>query len=142
MRYLESSTVASDGSFTTPELVVSGWSYAIEPVGITKDNALTKAGLMEQINTTADASDFLWYSTSITVKGDEPYLNGSQSNLLVSSLGHVLQVYVNGKIAGSAQGSASSSLISWQKPITLVPGKNKIDLLSATVGLSVIIFHL
>ncbi|KAG2542013.1 hypothetical protein PVAP13_9NG671900 [Panicum virgatum] len=123
MRYLESSTVASDGSFTTPELAVSGWSYAIEPVGITKDNALTKAGLMEQINTTADASDFLWYSTS-------------QSNLLVSSLGHVLQVYVNGKIAGSAQGSASSSLISWQKSITLVPGKNKIDLLSATVGLS------
>ncbi|WVZ56297.1 hypothetical protein U9M48_006848 [Paspalum notatum var. saurae] len=136
MRYLESSTIASDGSFTTPELLVSGWSYAIEPVGITKDNALTKPGLMEQINTTADASDFLWYSTSIDVKGDEPYLNGSQSNLLVNSLGHVLQVYINGKIAGSAQGSASSSLISWQKPITLVPGKNKIDLLSATVGLS------
>nr|CAB3496464.1 unnamed protein product [Digitaria exilis] len=136
MRYLESSTVASDGSFITPELAVSGWSYAIEPVGITKDNALTKPGLMEQINTTADASDFLWYSTSIDVKGDEPYLNGSQSNLLVNSLGHVLQVYVNGKIAGSAQGSASNSLISWQRPITLVPGKNKIDLLSATVGLS------
>ncbi|CAN6284884.1 unnamed protein product [Urochloa humidicola] len=136
MRYLESSAVALDGSFTTPELAVSGWNYAIEPVGITKDNALTKAGLMEQINTTADASDFLWYSTSITVQGNEPYLNGSQSNLLVNSLGHVLQVYINGKIAGSAQGSASSSLISWQKPITLVPGKNKIDLLSATVGLS------
>lgn len=136
MRYLESSNVASDGSFVTPELAVSDWSYAIEPVGITKDNALTKAGLMEQINTTADASDFLWYSTSITVKGDEPYLNGSQSNLAVNSLGHVLQVYINGRIAGSAQGSASSSLISWQKPIELVPGKNKIDLLSATVGLS------
>ncbi|OEL14026.1 Beta-galactosidase 6, partial [Dichanthelium oligosanthes] len=136
MRYLESSTVASDGSFTTPELTVSGWSYAIEPVGITKDNSLTKPGLMDQINTTADASDFLWYSTSIIVKGDEPYLNGSQSSLLVNSLGHVLQVYINGKIAGSAKGSASSSLISWQKPITLVPGKNKIDLLSATVGLS------
>lgn len=63
MRYLESSTVASDGSFITPELAVAGWSYAIEPVGITKDNALTKAGLLDQINTTADASDFLWYST-------------------------------------------------------------------------------
>jgi hypothetical protein len=58
--------MASDGSFITPELAVSGWSYAIEPVGITKDNALTKAGLMEQINTTADASDFLWYSTRYT----------------------------------------------------------------------------
>uniref|UniRef100_A0A0A9EI89 beta-galactosidase n=1 Tax=Arundo donax TaxID=35708 RepID=A0A0A9EI89_ARUDO len=88
---------------------------------------------MEQINTTADASDFLWYSTSINVKGDEPYLNGSQTNLLVNSLGHVLQVYINGKIVGSASDSAP---ISFQKPITLVPGRNKIDLLSATVGLS------
>ncbi|TVU47699.1 hypothetical protein EJB05_07306, partial [Eragrostis curvula] len=136
MRYLQSSTEASDDSFVTPELAVSGWSYAIEPVGITKDNSLTKPGLMEQINTTADASDFLWYSTSVTIKGDEPYLNGSQTNLLVNSLGHVLQVYINGKFAGSAQGSASSSLISFQKPITLVPGTNKIDLLSATVGLT------
>lgn len=68
MRYLESSTVASDGSFITPELAVSGWSYAIEPVGITKDNALTKPGLMEQINTTADASDFLWYSTRYMIR--------------------------------------------------------------------------
>lgn len=39
---------------------------------------------------------------------------------------------------GSAKGSASSSLISLQTPVTLVPGKNKIDLLSTTVGLSVI----
>ncbi|KAL6907545.1 hypothetical protein ACP4OV_002584 [Aristida adscensionis] len=136
MRYLGSSTETSDESSLTPELVVSGWSYAIEPVGITKDNAITKPGLMEQINTTADASDFLWYSTSVTVKGGEPYLNGSQSNLLINSLGHVLQVYINGKIVGSASGSADSSLISFQKPITLVPGRNKIDLLSATVGLT------
>lgn len=63
MTYLQSSTEASDDSFVAPELAVSGWSYAIEPVGITKDNSLTKPGLMEQINTTADASDFLWYST-------------------------------------------------------------------------------
>jgi hypothetical protein len=77
MRYLESSTVASDGSFTTPELAVSGWSYAIEPVGITKDNALTKVGLMEQINTTADASDFLWYSTRYICMPSCNYAYGS-----------------------------------------------------------------
>jgi hypothetical protein len=63
MRYLQSSTEASDDSFATPELAVSGWSYAIEPVCITKDNSLTKPGLMEQINTTSGASDILWYST-------------------------------------------------------------------------------
>ena len=58
-----SSTQESDGSSIEAELALSGWSYAIEPVGITKENALTKPGLMDQINTTADASDFLWYST-------------------------------------------------------------------------------
>lgn len=63
MRSLGSSTKASDGSSIETELALSGWSYAIEPVGITTENALTKPGLMEQINTTADASDFLWYST-------------------------------------------------------------------------------
>jgi hypothetical protein len=42
------------------------------------------------------------------------------------------------KFYQSAQGSASSSLISFQKSVTLETGKNKIDLLSATIGLSVI----
>lgn len=63
MKNLGFSTQASDGSSVETELASSTWSYAIEPVGITKENALTKPGLMEQINTTADASDFLWYST-------------------------------------------------------------------------------
>jgi len=48
---------------------------------------------------------------SITVKGDEPYLNGSQSNLVVNSLGHVLQVYINGKIAGTAREDSTNSFI-------------------------------
>uniref|UniRef100_A0A453IH40 beta-galactosidase n=1 Tax=Aegilops tauschii subsp. strangulata TaxID=200361 RepID=A0A453IH40_AEGTS len=63
MRNLGFSTQASDGSSVEAELASSTWSYAVEPVGITKENAMTKPGLMEQINTTADASDFLWYST-------------------------------------------------------------------------------
>lgn len=41
---------------------LSGWSWVNEPVGISSDNAFTKDGLQEQINTTADASDYLWYS--------------------------------------------------------------------------------
>ena len=40
----------------------SGWSWTSEPVGISKDDAFTKTGLLEQINTTADRSDYLWYS--------------------------------------------------------------------------------
>lgn len=45
------------------EAVGSGWSWINEPVGISKDDAFTRKGLLEQINTTADKSDYLWYST-------------------------------------------------------------------------------
>lgn len=40
----------------------SGWIWIPEPVGISSENAFTKPGLLEQINTTADQSDYLWYS--------------------------------------------------------------------------------
>ena len=40
----------------------SGWGWIDEPVGISKDNSFAKLGLSEQINTTADQSDYLWYS--------------------------------------------------------------------------------
>ena len=44
------------------ESLGSTWSWINEPVGISKDDAFTKPGLLEQINTTADKSDYLWYS--------------------------------------------------------------------------------
>ena len=40
----------------------SGWSWVNEPVGISSQNAFMKLGLAEQINTTGDKSDYLWYS--------------------------------------------------------------------------------
>ena len=38
-------------------------------MGISKSDAFTKTGLQEQINTTADVSDYLWYSISIEING-------------------------------------------------------------------------
>ena len=35
-------------------------------MGISKDDILSKTGLLEQINTTADRSDYLWYSLRYT----------------------------------------------------------------------------
>jgi len=54
-------------SFTTKSLKEevgsgSGWSWISEPVGISKDDSFSKFGLLEQINTTTDKSDYLWYS--------------------------------------------------------------------------------
>lgn len=63
MRYLNSYNQTSDDSLDSSGTPQSQWSYVIEPVGISKADAFTKTGLLEQINTTADASDYLWYST-------------------------------------------------------------------------------
>ncbi|XVE59812.1 hypothetical protein DITRI_Ditri05aG0076900 [Diplodiscus trichospermus] len=118
------------------EALGSGWSWINEPVGISKADAFNKLGLLEQINTTADKSDYLWYSLSINVKGDEPFLeNGSQTVLHVESLGHALRAFINGKLAGSGNGNSGNAKVKVDIPIKVVPGKNTIDLLSLTVGL-------
>lgn len=118
------------------EAISSDWSYISEPVGISTDDAFNKPGLMEQINTTADQSDYLWYSISTDIKGDEPFLHdGSKTTLHVKSLGHVLHLFINGQLEGSAIGNAAHPDFTKDIPITLKTGKNKIDLLSLTVGL-------
>ncbi|KAK0606316.1 hypothetical protein LWI29_036436 [Acer saccharum] len=128
----QSLKVAADSS----DAIGSAWSYINEPVGITKDDAFTKVGLLEQINTTADKSDYLWYSLSTDIKADSPFLeDGSQTVLHVQSLGHALHAFINGKFAGGGKGSSSNAKVTVDIPVTLVPGKNTIDLLSLTVGL-------
>ncbi|KAG4974459.1 hypothetical protein AAZX31_11G175200 [Glycine max] len=109
----------------------SGWSWISEPIGISKSDSFSKFGLLEQINTTADKSDYLWYSISIDVEGD----SGSQTVLHIESLGHALHAFINGKIAGSGTGNSGKAKVNVDIPVTLVAGKNSIDLLSLTVGL-------
>ncbi|XWS73713.1 hypothetical protein CRYUN_Cryun02cG0152000 [Craigia yunnanensis] len=118
------------------EAIGSGWSWINEPVGISKADAFNKLGLLEQINTTADKSDYLWYSLSTDIKGDEPFLqDGLQTVLHVESLGHALHAFINGKLAGSGTGNSGNAKVKADIPIKVLPGKNTIDLLSLTVGL-------
>lgn len=44
------------------EALQSEWTFVNEPIGISKRDAFAKPRLLEQINTTADVSDYLWYS--------------------------------------------------------------------------------
>ncbi|KAF2567603.1 hypothetical protein F2Q68_00024992 [Brassica cretica] len=112
----------------------SQWSYIKETIGISKDDAFVKPGLLEQINTTADKSDYLWYSLRMDIKGDETFLDeGSKAVLHIQSIGQVVYAFINGKLAGSGNGRTKISL---DIPINLVTGKNTIDLLSVTVGLA------
>ncbi|XP_027346416.1 beta-galactosidase 8-like isoform X2 [Abrus precatorius] len=109
----------------------SGWGWISEPVGISKADSFSKFGLLEQINTTADRSDYLWYSLSIDIEDDA----GAQTVLHIESLGHALHAFINGKLAGSGTGNSGNAKVKVDIPITLVSGKNIIDLLSLTVGL-------
>nr|GLL43088.1 beta-galactosidase 8-like isoform X1 [Ipomoea trifida] len=118
------------------QVSLSDWSWYNEPVGISSNNAFSVSRLLEQINTTADKSDYLWYSLSIDIEGDEPFLqDGSRATLHVQSLGHALHAFINGNFTGSGKGSSSSAKVGMDVPVNLVHGRNKIDLLSLTVGL-------
>jgi hypothetical protein len=55
-------TESSKEDIGSLETSSSKWSWINEPVGISKVGSLSKTGLLEQINTTADRSDYLWYS--------------------------------------------------------------------------------
>ncbi|KAB5540687.1 hypothetical protein DKX38_013661 [Salix brachista] len=124
------------GDADSADSLSSSWSWINEPVGISKNGAFMKPGLLEQINTTADKSDYLWYSLSTVIKDNEPLLeDGSQTVLHVESLGHALHAFVNGKLAGSGTGNAGNAKVAVEIPVTLLPGKNTIDLLSLTAGL-------
>ncbi|KAK4408517.1 Beta-galactosidase 8 [Sesamum angolense] len=114
---------------TAADAFLSGWSWIHEPIGISSDSAFTKLGLLEQINTTADQSDYLCIET----EGDEPFMqDGSQTVLHADSLGHALYVFLNEELAGSTKGRNSEPKVSMDVPISLIHGRNKIDLLSLT----------
>ncbi|XP_076884396.1 beta-galactosidase 8-like [Bidens hawaiensis] len=128
-------TSVNDG-LSDSKAISSEWSYVSEPVGISSNDAFNRPGLVEQINTTADQSDYLWYSISADIKGNEPFLHdGYQTTLHVKSLGHVLHLFINGQLAGSAIGNAGHPGFTKDISVVLKSGNNKIDLLSLTVGL-------
>ncbi|KAJ0806514.1 putative beta-galactosidase [Helianthus annuus] len=127
---------ASVDDLSDSKAISSEWSYVSEPVGISSNDAFNRPGLVEQINTTADQSDYLWYSISTNIKGNEPFLHdGFQTTLHVKSLGHVLHLFVNGQLEGSAIGNAGNPAFTKDVSVVLKPGKNTVDLLSLTVGL-------
>ncbi|KAL3518368.1 hypothetical protein ACH5RR_020957 [Cinchona calisaya] len=123
-------------NFTTSGVTFSNWNWINEPVGISSKKTFGKLGLLEQINITGDRSDYLWYSLSINIQGNEPFLqNGTQAVLHVESLGHALHAFVNGLLQGSVKGNIGNAKVTLEIPTSLNKGKNTIDLLSFTVGL-------
>ncbi|KAG1334098.1 Beta-galactosidase 5 [Cocos nucifera] len=118
------------------------WETYDEDVASFDDNSLiTTTGLLEQINVTRDASDYLWYITSVDVSSAEGFLRGGQLPVLtVQSAGHALHVFINGQLSGSAYGTREDRRITYTGNINLRAGSNKIALLSVAVGLPVSYF--
>ncbi|XP_024534038.1 beta-galactosidase 8 [Selaginella moellendorffii] len=112
----------------SPSKSTLSWTSFDEPVGISGSSFKAKQ-LLEQMETTKDTSDYLWYTTSVEATG-----TGS-TWLSIESMRDVVHIFVNGQFQSSWHTSKSVLYNSVEAPITLAPGSNTIALLSATVGL-------
>ncbi|EEF49462.1 beta-galactosidase, putative [Ricinus communis] len=114
------------------------WEALSEDISSVDDDKIgTVAGLLEQINVTRDASDYLWYTTGVHISSSETFLDGGQPPILkVISAGHGIHVFVNGQLSGSVYGTRGNRRISFSGELKqLHAGRNRISLLSVAVGL-------
>ncbi|KAL0326147.1 UNVERIFIED_CONTAM: Beta-galactosidase 16 [Sesamum radiatum] len=105
------------------------WKEWNEAIPAFDDSLLRSDSLLEQMNTTKDASDYLWYTASYQQSED------SQSVITVNSHGHVLHTFVNGALIGSAHGTLRNHSFTLETTVPLNSGLNNISLLSNMVGL-------
>ncbi|KAA8515324.1 hypothetical protein F0562_018445 [Nyssa sinensis] len=116
-------------------LASSRWSWYIEKVGIWSNNSFTESRLLEQINTTKDTSDFLWYTTSINVNEDNKLGQAEEVFLVIASLGHAALVFVNKRLVGFGYGNHDDASFILSEKISLNDGSNTLDVLSMMIGL-------
>lgn len=116
---------------------ILSWETYDEDLSSSDDRpTMTARGLLDQINITRDASDYLWYTTSVNIDPSEPFLHGGGApSLHVDSSGHALHVFVNGQLSGSAYGSREARRFRFDSPVNFRAGINKIALLSMAAGL-------
>ncbi|KAJ6360627.1 hypothetical protein OIU77_004609 [Salix suchowensis] len=95
------------------------------------DSTSTKSEtLLEQMNTTKDSSDYLWYTSRFQYESSD-----TQAILEVSSLGHALHAFVNGQAVGSAHGSHKNPRFKFERSVSLSKGINYVSILSVMVGM-------
>ncbi|KAK7251323.1 hypothetical protein RIF29_34404 [Crotalaria pallida] len=110
------------------------WSWKPEPIKDTlKGEGKFKAPrLLEQKDLTLDASDYLWYMTTVAINDTTTWNNAT---LRVGTMGHTLHGYVNKRRVGY-QFSQKGNSFTYEKHVSLKNGTNVITFLSATVGLA------
>lgn len=118
---------------TANKLILSAtsWSWYMEKPGVWGNNSFTESRLLEQINTTKDTSDYLWYTTSINIMP----VQSKEVFLLIESLGHAALIFVNKRLVAFGYGNHDDASFSINEKISLVQGNNTLDILSMMVGL-------
>ncbi|XP_040959135.1 beta-galactosidase 8 [Gossypium hirsutum] len=118
---------------TANKLILSAtsWSWYVEKPGVWGNNSFTESRLLEQINTTKDTSDYLWYTTSINIMPGQ----SKEVFLLIESLGHAALIFVNKKLVAFGYGNHDDASFSINEKISLVEGNNTLDIMSMMVGL-------
>ncbi|XP_073140309.1 beta-galactosidase-like isoform X2 [Henckelia pumila] len=118
--------------------VVKGFSWLTynEEISSSNESFFTTIGLMEQINTTRDNTDYLWYLTEVEIDPNEGFLTDEKWPILtVLSAGHALHVFIEEKLTGTAYGSLENPRLTFSQEVKLSSGINKLSLLSIAVGL-------
>lgn len=117
-------------------------SYNEETASYDDNDAVTMNGLLEQINVTRDASDYLWYMTNVRIDSGEGFIKTGQFPILtVLSAGHALHVFINGQLSGTVYGGLENPKLTFSDKVKLNVGINKISLLSVSVGLPNVGLH-
>ena len=117
-------------------------TYDEDLSSLAENSRVTAVGLLEQINITRDNSDYLWYTTSFEISPSESFLRRRQKPTInVQSAGHAVHVFINGQFSGSAFGTREQRSCTYNGPVDLRAGMNKIALLSVAVGLPNVGLH-
>ncbi|CBI17431.3 hypothetical protein VitviT2T_005599 [Vitis vinifera] len=116
--------------------MLSWESYDEDISSLDDSSTFTTLGLLEQINVTRDASDYLWYITRIDIGSSESFLRGGElPTLILQTTGHAVHVFINGQLTGSAFGTREYRRFTFTEKVNLHAGTNTIALLSVAVGL-------
>ncbi|PHU26380.1 Beta-galactosidase 8, partial [Capsicum chinense] len=129
------STAFKHSTVTVNSLESDPWGWYKEKVGIGNNHSFAAHRLLEQINTTKDTSDFLWYTTRINVEENIQKRKPKELQLIIGSLGHAALVFVNKKPVGFDYGNHDDASFTLSKKIHLKQGNNTVDILSMMVGL-------
>ncbi|XP_011003960.1 PREDICTED: beta-galactosidase 16-like [Populus euphratica] len=106
------------------------WQEFTEAIPNFDSTSTRSETLLEQMNTTKDSSDYLWYTLRLQHESSD-----TQTILDVSSLGHALHAFVNGQAVGSVQGSHKNPRFKFETSVSLSKGINNVSLLSVMVGM-------